>query len=394
MSAHRIDRRRFLSTAICSAVAAPHLLRAAGESIGQNRPLLEPVHDLIICPWSARHPRHDHQLILPLDDQRLLFVWCEYYAVGDNPVAEIGQVGVGDELPCQISRMISTDNGRTWGDRQVLQANDWEHNVKHPNLVRLSDTEILFSYVGWDSDEQRNVYLRRSLDNGRTWGQQIQVSEPGWYCNNADRAIRLSTGRVLLPAHGPYDERYIGGSPYRGGNLHSFIFYSDDGFRTWKRSSDSITAPGRGCHEPTIIERKDGRLFSLLRNSNGRQYISISEDGGDHWTKPVPSVLPSPESPAIMKRIPSTGDLLVIWNNVASSENKPRRPLTAAISRDEGETWINFRDIDNRTDHDAAYPSVSFIGDEAFVTYYSRSDSWKRDTEITLRIYPIERFYG
>jgi hypothetical protein len=95
-----------------------------------------------------------------------------------------------------------------------------------------------------------------------------------------------------------------------------------------------------------------------------------------------------------MKRIPSTGDLLIIWNNLATSSNMPRRPLTAAISRDDGETWTNFRDIDNRTDYDASYPSLSFIGDEAFVTYYSRSDAWKRDTEITLRIYPIERFYS
>lgn len=28
---------------------------------------------------------------------------------------------------------------------------------------------------------------------------------------------------------------------------------SDDGFRTWKRSENSMTAEGRGCHEPTIV---------------------------------------------------------------------------------------------------------------------------------------------
>lgn len=392
-----IHRRDFLQTSALLAAGGGLSLSAswaAAESLGKDRPLLEPLHDAVICPWTARHPRHDHQLIFPLDEQRLLLVWCEYYSTKKDPVARKGFAGIGDEVSCQISSMISSDRGRSWSDRQVMQANTFKHNVKHPNLVRLSDQEILFSYVGWDSRSQRNVFLRRSTDNGQTWGEPQQISEPGWYCNNADRALRLSSGRVLLPAHGPYSADYIGGSPYQGGDLHSFVFYSDDGFRTWKRSSDSMTAKGRGCHEPTIVELKDGRLYCLLRNTNQRQYFSISEDGGDHWSQPQPSVLPSPESPALVKRIPTTGDLLVLWNNVASKSNWPRIPLTAAISQDEGKTWTHLRDVDNRKDFDAAYPSVTFVDDEALVAYYSRSTKWRRDSEVTLRIYKIDQFYG
>ncbi|NQT15317.1 MAG: exo-alpha-sialidase [Planctomycetes bacterium] len=391
-------RRHFLkSSALLTAagwLSSAKLACAEGESLGGDRPLMKPVHDMVVCPWTPQHPRHDHQLIFPLDDERLLLVWSEYYTSGTNSVAKKGGAGVTDSVPCQIASMTSTDRGRTWGDRKVMQPNVWKHNVKHPNLVRLSESEILFSYVGWDSSAQRNVFMRRSLDNAQTWGPQVQISEPGWYCNNADRALRLTTGRVLLPAHGPYAENYVGGAPYRGGNLHAFVFYSDDGFKTWKRSSDSMTAPGRGCHEPTIVELTDGRLFCLLRNTNRRQFFSVSEDGGDHWTKPAPTVLPSPESPALVKRIPTTGDLLVLWNNVASKSNWPRTPLTAAISTDEGQTWTNFRDVDNRPNFDAAYPSVTFVGDEALVAYYSRSTQWKRDAEITLRIYPIDQFFA
>lgn len=154
-----------------------------------------------------------------------------------------------------------------------------------------------------------------------------------------------------------------------------------------------MTTKGRGCHEPTIVELKDGRLFCLMRNTNQRQYYSISEDGGDHWSEPAPTVLPSPESPALIKRIPATGDLLVLWNNVASPSNWPRTPLTAAISKDEAQSWTHFRDVDNRRNFDAAYASVTFVDDEALVAYYSRSTQWKRDSEVTLRIYKIEQFY-
>lgn len=391
MKDNSISRRNFLAAAAMSTVAGTSIVQAAK---GTSPPLLKPIHDAIVCPWTPQYPRHDHQLIFPLDDDRLLLVWCEYYSNAPAAATKIGQGGIGDDVSCQISSLVSHDRGRTWGDRTVMQANHWKHNVKHPNLVRMSPDEVLFSYVGWDSAAQRNVFMRRSTDNCRTWGEQVQISEPGWYCNNADRAIRLSSGRVLLPAHGPYAKNYIGGTPYKGGDLHSFVFYSDDGFKTWKRSSDSMTTVGRGCHEPTIVELKDGRLLCLLRNTNQRQYKSVSEDGGDHWSQPVPTKLKSPESPALVKRIPTTGDLLVLWNNVASKSNWPRTPLTAAISKDEGQTWSHYKDIDNRKDRDAAYPSVTFVGDEALVAYYSRSTKWKRDSEVTLRIYDVGQFYA
>lgn len=390
---HSTSRRSFLGAAAATTLTFDIANLSAREP-ASSRPLLKPVHDTIVCAWTPEHPRHDHQLIFPLDAKRLLLVWSEYYSKSKTPVTKKGHAGIGDAVACQITSMVSADRGRSWGGRRVMQPNEWQHNVKHPNLVRLSEEEILFSYVGWDSESQRNVFMRRSLDNGETWDDQVQISEPGWYCNNADRALQLSTGRVLLPAHGPYAEKYIGGTPYRGGNLHSFVFYSDDGFRTWRRSSDSMTTKGRGCHEPTIVELKDGRLYCLMRNTNKCQYFSISEDGGDHWTKPAPTLLASPESPALVKRIPTTGDLLVLWNNVASSSNWPRTPLTAAISRDEGKTWTNFRDIDNREDHDAAYPSVTFVGEEALVAHYSRSSQWKRDSNVTLKIYEVNQFYA
>lgn len=322
-----------------------------------------------------------------------MVVWSEYFTNDLNQTNKKGFAGIGDHVSCQITSKVSNDRGRTWGPRQVLQPNEWKQNVKQSNLVRISDQEVILSYVGWDSESQRNVFLRRSNDNCKTWGPQQQISEPGFYCNNADHALRLSTGRILIPAHGPYAENYVGGAAYKWGNLHSFVFYSDDGFRTTHRSKNSMTAKGRGCHEPAIVELKDGRLMAFLRNSNKVLYRSYSEDGGETWRSPKPTNLPSPESPSIVKRIPGTGDLLLLWNNIASATNWPRTPLTAAISQDDGESWGYFKDIENKSDVDAAYPSVTFVGDEVLIAYYSRSREWKRDAEVTLRIYNIDQFY-
>jgi len=179
-----ITRRRFMqgSTLAVTALAIRARTAGAAKPSSDRRPLLEPVHEERVCRWSPGHPRHDHQLIFPLDEKRLLLVWCEYYAnrpslLEREPTTKANQAR--DHTPCRISAKVSRDRGRSWSDSMTLQENLWQHNVKHPNLVRLSEKEILFTFVGWDSAAQRNVFLRRSKDNGETWSKPTAVSEPG-----------------------------------------------------------------------------------------------------------------------------------------------------------------------------------------------------------------------
>lgn len=355
--------------------------------------MITPRFESVVCPWTPENPRHDHQLLFPLADGRLLLVWCEYYADRPSHVSRAPtdkESGFGDEAPCRIAGRISADKGRSWGPRLTLQANRWRHNVKHPNLVRLADGEVLFTFTAWESQSERNIFLRRSRDDCETWSEPQRISEPGWYCTNHGRALTLSTGRVLLPAHG-----IIGGGPYRGGQskLCSWVWYSDDGFRTWQQSA-TMTAPGRGAHEPTIVERDDGSLLCYLRTTTTRLWRSLSTDGGQTWSEPEATQHAAPDAEALLARIPSTGDLLLLWNNVASERNWPRTPLTAAISTDEGDSWRRVGDIDARPGFDAAYPAAYFQDDEVIVTYYTRdNDRWARDSEVTLKIFDIGEFY-
>lgn len=361
---------------------------------------LEPKHEAVVCPWTTGNPRHDHQLIFPLDSERLILVWCEYYVRKPSGVArtvydETGQSG--DDLACQISAKISTDRARTWSDKFTLQENIWAWNVKHPNLIRTLGGELIFFMTVWENNRARNVFMKRSPDNGESWSYPRPISEPGWYCNNNDHIVRLSSGRILLPAHGGPRLEWRGGKNEAGEYntvIHSFVFYSDDEFETWSVSRNTMTAPDRGCHEPSIVELRDGKLLCFLRTTLGRIYKSYSDDQGLTWGKPTATDLKAPDSPPLLKRIPSTGDLLLLWNHVESRSNWPRIPLTAAVSKDEGETWEHFQDIDARMNRDAAYAAVTFLGDEALVTYYSRDQDWSRDCEITLRIYDIEQFCG
>ena len=195
---------RCLGCGSASAVAATSL-----KTEGTLRPLFEN----IVCKWTPETPRHDHQLIFPLSDDRLMLVWSEYYAnrpalVGRKPTTRSGEAA--DNVPCRIAARISTDRCRTWSDRFILQDNVWKYNVKHPNLVRLPSGELLFFFVGWDSNEQRNVFMKRSQDNCESWSEMVRISRPGWICNNHGRILRLSSGRIVLPAHVPVKDGVVG----------------------------------------------------------------------------------------------------------------------------------------------------------------------------------------
>jgi sialidase-1 len=357
---------------------------------------LTPRLDAVPCPWTQENSRHDHQLIFDMAGPHagsLLLVWCEYYA--DRPSHVLRdptelETGFMDEAPCRISARLSADKARTWGPRFTLQANRWRHNVKHPNLVRLEDGTVLFTFTAWESEGARNVYLRRSSDEMESWSEPVMLSEPGWYCNNHDRALTLSTGRILLPAHG-----VVGGGPYLGGQskLCSWVWYSDDGFRTWHRGAE-VTCPGRGAHEPTIVERRDGSLLCFLRTTTTKIWRTESHDGGQTWAEPRRTEFDAPDAESLLTRIPQTGDLLLLWNDVPSEKGTPRTPLTAAISGDDGETWRVAGDIDDRDDFHVAYPSAHFQEDEVVISYYTRDNArWARDSELALRIYGIDELY-
>ena len=391
-----MHRRIFLQSLAASAgaLSGRSLLQSCAaaevDSLGENRPLLKPGFQSTILPWSAATPRQDNQLIFPLSDERLMLVNCQHY--NQQPAqafAEPTRRQVPDETACRIVGKISPDRGRSWSEPFTLQDNIWKINVKHPNLVRLPSGEILFFFVGWDSMAQRNVFFKRSADECNQWSEMQQISEPGCNFSIHGRVLTHSSGRVLLPAY-----RVIGGGPFRDRStrLESFVYYSDDGFATWRQSAESMTIAGRGAHEPTIVELRDGRLMCLLRNTQGYVYQAFSSDQGDHWTQPEPTRLPGLEAPSLLTRLPKTGELLVVWNNRSSALNTPRTPLSCAVSTDEGRTWGNVQDIHNDPHSDAAYCHIFFQDDEALLTHYLRKHESPRACEVVLKIFDVEQF--
>ena len=101
----------------------------------------------------------------------------------------------------------------------------------------------------------------------------------------------------------------------------------------------------------------------------------------------------APESPATLRRIPATGDLLLIWNNnyqEGAGHGGKRTPLTAAISSDDGKTWSLTRNLEDRGDQAYAYTSLTFVQHRAVISYYVAEGG---RISSRFRSMPIRSFY-
>ncbi|MBX7255505.1 MAG: glycoside hydrolase [Candidatus Hydrogenedentes bacterium] len=331
---------------------APCLMAIAAE---------QPQH-VVVAPAQGQTPRNSEAAIIALKDGSLLLGWTEFYD------------GRGeDHGPARISGLISKDGGVTWGDKYTLIENDGGCNVMEVNFLRLSDSEIALFYCQKNTESSDcRIMLRTTLDEGKTWGEAKQLSPAGKYTGLTNgRSLRLKSGRILIEA-------------WEGGT--SYCCLSDDNGKTWR--DGARVKPEKGeCWEPVCIELKDGRVMMLLRTQLGGQYKTISSDGGETWSVPVATPLEGTAAPAMLSRVPTTGDILVIWNHNPGAGS--RNPLTAAVSKDEGETWVQFKNVEDAADDAWAYPAITWVGDTALVTYFN----YKGGLSLLLKRIPAVWFY-
>jgi Neuraminidase (sialidase) len=216
--------------------------------------------------------------------------------------------------------------------------------------------------------------MRISRDETQTWSDPVTciIDKKGYFVLNNDRVIQLSNGRLLMAValhKTPDDVTW-----HNKAKLYSY--YSDDNGQTWT-SSEAVSSPAHIItQEPGVVELKNGNVMMFIRASSGSQYISYSEDKGETWSEARPGNIKSPLSPASIKRIPATGDLLLVWNNndgsIPAIKDK-RTPLHAAISDDDGKSWKLVTVIADDPDGWYCYIAIHFNKDHILLGYCAGS---------------------
>lgn len=318
-----------------------------------------------VLPPSANNPRNSEGDFMPLKNGILMFVYSRFTG------------GAGDDAAAELAAIYSGDRGQTWSLRfEPVVSGEGKQNVMSVSLLRLSEGEIAMFYLRKNGPEDCIPVMRISTEDGRTWGDSIPcIAEPGYYVMNNHRAVLLQSGRIVLPL-----ARHSKGGASRSPHGTFLCAYSDNSGRTWKRSTTELGGPEHsrsGLQEPALVELKDGRLMMLARTDQGCQYRSFSTDGGITWSAAEPTEIRSPLSSASIGRIPATGDLLLVWNdheNVDEAHRAKRTPFTVAVSKDEGKTWVNRKNLDADPDGWYCYTSIAFV-DQRVILAHCAGDS-------------------
>lgn len=285
--------------------------------------------------------------------------------------------GSGDFNFAEIASAKTTNNGKSWVDNGVLQPSTGLQSTNSAAFLRLSTTDVLLFYLVGNSVTDLKSYVRKSTNNGASFGAPVLVTDSAgyWVMNNA-RAILTASGRIVLPFAYTPDVSQSGGSNPTYPNKSRCI-YSDDSGVTWTRSTGWITAPMRGAMEPGIVELSPGNLLMYIRTQTGKQYFSNSVDNGTNWTTATASTLVSPEAPATIIKSGST--LIAIHNNNYNpSDNVKygrRTPLTISTSTDQGSTWTVKMNIEDRVTHEFSYISANIVAGSLLLTYYDNIGS-------------------
>ncbi len=330
-------------------------------------------------PHARGNPRNSEGGFAALSDGRIMLAYTRY--VGRS---------WADEATAVIAARYSEDGGRTWSRRdRVLVENEGRCNVMSASLLRLSDGRLALFYLRKNGHADCRPYMRTSRDEGATWGRAILcIPAPGYFVVNNDRVIQLRGGRLVVPAGWHRTRSTAGGWGAMADSRAIAIFFrSDDGGATWAESKDWWALPvrsGSGLQEPGVVERADGSLYAWCRTDLGRQWEMTSADRGETWTAPRASRFLAPCAPLSIKRMPSTGDLLAVWNDHdprwrtsrawragawGAKESWGRTPLVAAVSRDDGRTWRQRRLLEDDPARGFCYTAIHFAEDAVLLAY-------------------------
>jgi predicted neuraminidase len=243
--------------------------------------------------------------------------------------------------------MFIDPQGRLWLFWPTILANRWETalmkyristNYLGDGAPQWSTSEVLHITPGqefvakvedWLKKEESQVKMRRLdfsksraleyLSDIRRQAQDKLTRRLGWMTRA--HPVVVSGDRMIVPL-------------YSDGFSFSLMAITDDWGLTWRTSAPLC---GDGNIQPTVVERKDGSLYTLMRDNGPapkRLHQSVSLDRGETWSDVTDSAHPNPGSSAELIRLRNGH-----WVLISNDTEKGRGRLAVQISEDEGVTW-------------------------------------------------------
>jgi len=267
--------------------------------------------------------------LLQLRNGDLLCAWFSGSWEGESGVAIV--LSRLDRKSKQWTRPIVIDHheGQSYQNPMLFEAPDGVLHLYH--TTQPSD----------GGENQARVLEVTSHDGGYTWSAPKQVLErAGAFVRHP--IVILPDGAWLLPL----TVMTTAGIGSGADTNYSMIDISHDHGATW---SECSVPHSEALVQPTVVELAPHKLLALFRDRRSMwMYRSESSDGCT-WTEPVKIALPNNNASTQMIRL-KNGHLALVFDNTSKTFGDPalqaRKPLSIAISTDEGTTWSKVRDIE------------------------------------------------
>ena len=184
----------------------------------------------------------------------------------------------GSETPHSQAHILrpwvcrSLDGGRSWERSETIAFPSVTGPlVPFGDIVRVPDGTLAASFYGGRENKQSDVYLFRSRDDGRTWGEPTLIAADDY---NETALLCLEHGRWLAACRTQRD-------------AHLALFTSTDSGKIWIPGGP-LTLPGQ--HPGHLLQLADGRTLLVYGIRNRGLYgigARLSADGGGTWGSPI-----------------------------------------------------------------------------------------------------------
>jgi hypothetical protein len=275
----------------------------------------------------------------------------------------------------------STDNGATWGaDTRLTNnaASSWFSAV----AVSGNNIHVLW----WDSRNVTNweVYYKRSIDNGATWGPETRLT---------NGAVLGSVYRTPASVAVSGNNIHVTWHDLRNGDWEIYYKRSTDNGTTWGVDTRLTNYPGYSLAPSVAVSGNNiHTVWYDQRDGNGEIYTKRSTDNGVTWG--VDTRLTNNPSFSGQNSVAVSGsNVHVVWNDTRDGNYE----IYYKHSTDNGDSW----DIDTRLTNNpnySGYPWVAVSGsnihtfwqdnrDGNWEIYYKRSINngvtWEADSRLT-----------
>jgi predicted neuraminidase len=304
----------------------PHVVAAANGQEVKNATLgVDEAYLPILYPSS--HAANLYQL----QNGDILCVWFSGTWEGSSGVGIVMSRLARGSHRWSETKLIDRQEGFSFQNPFLFQEHDGTLHLYHTEQVA-------------DAGEAGAKVLHlTSKDNGASWSSpEILFDKPGAFTRHP--MVILPDGTWLLPMDFVTSHGIGEGSETN----YSVTELSKDRGKTWR---ECMMAGSMGKVQPTVVQLAPGRLFAFLRSrASDFIYQSTSADGCT-WTPAAPSALPNNNASVQLFRL-HNGHLVLAFNNSSSKNINGtasvglRKPLSVALSEDEGKTWRYVRDIE------------------------------------------------